>query len=118
MTAKDLRQIVARQLRVLAYVDEQLGPRVFVGLDDINTLLPDRAPPEMQKRGQTVPPPEDVRDQIRTVLREQRLNEAIGKVDRGAAPQGEHPELFRPAQRTAPPVVKKIAPPPPGKKKP
>ena len=33
---KDLRQLVARQLMVLTYVDEQLGPRVFVSLDDIN----------------------------------------------------------------------------------
>jgi parvulin-like peptidyl-prolyl isomerase len=79
MTVKELRQLVARQLMVLAYVDEQLGPRVFVSLDDISNYYRTVLTPDLQRRGQPVPPQEDVRDQIRAVLREQRLNEAIGK---------------------------------------
>ena len=49
--AKTLRQLVARQLLVLTYVDERLGPRVFVGPDDINRYYRSVLTPEMQKPG-------------------------------------------------------------------
>lgn|SRR6185369_3056281 len=111
MTAKDLRQIVARQLMVLAYVDEQLGPRVFVGLDEINNYYRTVLVPEMQKRAQSVPPPADVRDQIRTVLREQRLNEAIGKWTEELRRKANIQNYFDQPNGPLPPVVKKIEPP-------
>jgi len=118
LAEKDVRQIVARQLGVLTYVDEQLGPRVFVSLDDINRYYQTVLTPEMQKRGQTVPPPEDVRDQIRGVLREQRLNEAISKWTVELRAKADVQNYFDQPSGPLPPVVKKIAPPPPGKKKP
>jgi hypothetical protein len=108
MTVKDLREMVARQLMVLAYVDEQLGPRVFVSLDDINTYYRNVLSPEMQKRGQAVPPVDEVRDQIRAVLREQRLNDAIGKWTEELRRKADIQVYFdRPAGQL-PPVVKKI----------
>jgi hypothetical protein len=113
LTEKDVRQIVARQLGVLTYVDEQLGPRVFVSLDDINNYYRTVLTPEMQKRGQPVPPPEDVRDQIRTVLREQRLNEAIAKWTEELRRKADVQNYFDHPMTTLPPVVKKIEPPPP-----
>jgi parvulin-like peptidyl-prolyl isomerase len=112
LTVKDLRQIVARQLGVLTYVDEQLGPRVFVSLDDINAYYRNVLAPEMQKRGQALPPLEDVRDQIRTVLREQRLNEAIAKWTDELRRKADIQVYFDQPKGPLPPVVKKIEPPP------
>jgi hypothetical protein len=108
MTAKDLRQLVARQLMVLAYVDEQLGPRVFVSLDDINAYYRTVLTPEMQKRKQPVPPVEEVRDQIRTILREQRLNDAIGKWTEELRRKADIQVYFDQPATHLPPVVKKI----------
>ena len=108
MTVKDLRQVVARQLMVLAYVDEQLGPRVFVSLDDISNYYRTVLTPQLQKQGQTVPPLDDVRDQIRTVLREQRLNEAIGKWTEDLRRKADGQVFFDQPAGKLPPVVKKI----------
>lgn len=116
MTAKDLRQLVARQLMVLTYVDEQLGPRVFVGLDDINNYHRTVLTPEMEKNKQPVPPVDEVRDQIRTVLREQRLNEAIAKWTEELRRKANIQVYFDQPAGQLPPVVKKIEK--PAKKKP
>ncbi|HEV8578244.1 MAG TPA: hypothetical protein VGX68_04100 [Thermoanaerobaculia bacterium] len=79
LDTKKLRQLVARQLLVLTYVDERLGPRVFVSLDEINRYYRDVLTPEMRRRGQPVPPVEDVRDDIREVLKQQKLTQEIEK---------------------------------------
>ena len=72
-----LRQLVARQLMVLTYVDERLGPRVFVDLDDIRTYYEQTLVPELRQAGAEAPPLPEVREQIRAVLKEERLNEEI-----------------------------------------
>ncbi len=77
LDAQGLRQLIARQLMVLIYVDERLGPRVFVGLDEIRAYYNDVLTPELRSTGQSVPPIEAVREQIRAVVKEQRLNEEI-----------------------------------------
>ena len=71
-----LRQLVARQLMVLIYVEERLGPRVFVGLDDIRQYYQEELAPELGGSG-SAPALEEVREAVRTLLREQRLNEEI-----------------------------------------
>jgi SurA N-terminal domain len=119
MTVKSLRQLVARQLLTLSYVGEQLGPRVFVSLDDITKYYKEVLTPEMQKRGQPVPPLDDVRDQIRTVLREQRLNEVIGKWTEELRRKANVQVYFDQPSGPLPPLVKKIEKPAkPAKKKP
>jgi hypothetical protein len=74
-----LRQLVARQLEVLAYVDERLGPQVFVGFDDIATYYRNVLVPEMQRQHQPVPPLDEVREKIREVLKQQRLTQEIDR---------------------------------------
>jgi len=73
---KGLRQLVARQLLVLTYVDERLGSRVFVGPDDINRYYRDVLTPEMRKQGQP-PALEDVREDIRETLKQQKLTQEL-----------------------------------------
>jgi peptidyl-prolyl cis-trans isomerase SurA len=77
LDVKSLRQLVARQLLVLTYVDERLGSRVFVGPDDINRYYREVLTPEMQKRGQPVPPLADVREDIREVLKQQKMTQEM-----------------------------------------
>ncbi len=77
LDADSLRQLVARQLMVLSYVNERLGPRVFVALDDIRAYYEETLVPELERRGAAVPQLQDVREDIRSLLKEQRLNEEI-----------------------------------------
>ena len=74
-----LKQLVARQIMVVTYVEERLGPRVFVGLDDINAYYDDVLSAEMAAAGQPLPPIQDVRERIRDILKQQRLNEEIDR---------------------------------------
>ncbi|MFQ5349096.1 MAG: hypothetical protein ACE5EG_01490 [Thermoanaerobaculia bacterium] len=74
-----LKQLVARQIMVVTYVEERLGPRVFVALDDITAYYDEVLTPEMAATGQPLPPIEEVREAIRDVLKQQRLNEEIGR---------------------------------------
>ena len=69
-----LRLLVARQLRVLVYVEQRLGPRIFVRLEDISAYYENVLTPEMAEQGLEPPPIEEVRDQIRDLLHEQQLN--------------------------------------------
>lgn len=108
MTQQSLRQLVAQQLMVMTHVEEQLGPRVFVSLDDINQYYRNVLTPQMQKLGQTVPPVEDVRDQIRNVLKQQRLNEELDKWTEELRRKADIHVYFDSPPGQLPPVVKKI----------
>jgi parvulin-like peptidyl-prolyl isomerase len=77
ITSDELRQLVARQLMVLTYVDERLGARVFVSVEDIQRYYEETLLPELRARGERIPDLDSVREQIRAVLKEQRLNEEI-----------------------------------------
>jgi hypothetical protein len=74
---KGLRQLVARQLLVITYVDEQLGVNVFVEPDEINRYYRDVLTPEMRKRGQPPPPLDDVREDIRETLKQQKMTQEM-----------------------------------------
>jgi hypothetical protein len=113
LSLKDLRQLVARQLMVLTYVDEQLGPRVFVSLDDITAYYRNVFTPTMQKSHQPVPPLDDVRDDIRAVLKEERLNEAIEKWTEDLRAKADIQVYFDQPAGSLPPVVKRIGKKPP-----
>jgi hypothetical protein len=76
---KGLRQLVARQLLVVTYVDERLGSRVFVEPDDISRYYRDVLTPEMRKRGQMPPPLDDVREDIRETLKQQKMTQEMGR---------------------------------------
>lgn len=108
MTQQALRQLVARQLMVLTHVDEQLGPRVFVSLDDITAYYRNVLTPEMQKQGAEVPPIEDVRDQIRAVLKEQRLNQELDKWTEELRRAADIQVYFDTPADELPPVVKRV----------
>ncbi|MEA2602485.1 MAG: hypothetical protein QOF89_3477 [Acidobacteriota bacterium] len=106
---RGLRQLMARQLLVLTYVDERLGPKVFVSFDDINRYYKNVLTPEMQKKGQPAPPIEEVREDVREVLKQQKLTQEIQNWTeelRAKADVVIYPD--QPAGGPLPPVVKRI----------
>lgn len=107
----DLRQIVARQLSVLAYVEERLGARVFVGVEEIRRYYDDELLPELERRGEPAPPIDQVREQIRAVLRERRLNEEIERWTEELRTGADVVDLLDAPERPLPPEVGAYPPP-------
>jgi hypothetical protein len=73
----EMRGLVRRRLRILAYVEERLGARIFV---DEETLRQHHAGPlaeELAMRGEPLPPFAEVRDAIHELLWQQALNREI-----------------------------------------
>jgi hypothetical protein len=104
-----LRQLMARQLEVLAFVDERLGPQVFVSLDDISSYYKNVLTKELQQQRLPVPPADEVRDKIREVLRQQRLTEEIDRWTEELRRKANVVVYFdKPGGGPLPPVVKRI----------
>jgi hypothetical protein len=104
-----LRQLMARQLEVLAFVDERLGPQVFVSLDDISSYYKNVLTKELQQQRLPVPPADEVRDKIREVLRQQRLTEEIDRWTEELRGKANIAIYFdQPGGGPLPPVVKRI----------
>lgn len=72
-----LRYLLSRQLRVSRYIEERLGPRIFVDLEDVRAYYEGELADEMVRRGESLPPLDEVREPIRALLRERRLNREI-----------------------------------------
>ena len=108
LTQQALRQLVARQLMVLTHVEEQLGPRVFVSLDDITQYYRTTFTQEMQRQKVPVPPLDDVREQIRTVLKEQRLNQELDRWTEDLRRKADIHIYFDKPPGDLPPVIKRI----------
>ncbi len=100
-----VRQLLARQLATLAFVEERLGPRVFVGLDDIRRHYEEALVPELAARGLEAPPIEEVRESIRALLREQRLDEEIARWTAELRRQADIVDLLDAGEASLPPVV-------------
>lgn len=105
-----LRQLVARQLAVLAYVEERLGPRVFVGVEDIRHYYDEVLAPGLAARGEAAPPLETVREQIRGVLRERRLNDEIDRWTEELRRKADVVDLLDAPARPLPPELGTLPP--------
>lgn len=103
-----LRQLVARQLAVLSYFEEFLGPRIFVDLEEIREYYDETLVPELEARGAPVPPIEQVREEIRRLLRERRLNEAIETRTEELRREADVLTFFDSEHEGLPPVVLQI----------
>jgi hypothetical protein len=105
MDMDGLEQLVAQQLQVMIYVDELLGARVFVGLEEIEAYYERTLAPQLRAAGQQVPPLEDVREQIREVLRQQRLNQELERWTGELRRNADVRDFLDRADRPLPPVV-------------
>lgn len=111
MSEDELEQLVARQLMVLSYVEERLGGRIFVSLDDIRAYYEEELVPGLQSRGSPIPPLEEVREDIRGLLRAEQLNVEITEwTDRLRREADIQVFLFEPLSGQLPPLLRRIEP--------
>ena len=111
MQLEGLEQLVAQQLQVMVYVDELLGARVFVGLEEIEAYYQRTLVPQLRAGGKPVPPLDEVREQIREVLRQQRLNEELQRWTTDLRRRADVEDYFDRPQRPLPPKVGEKGPP-------
>ncbi len=100
-----VRQLIARQLATLSFVEERLGPRVFVGIDEIRRYYEETLVPELAVAGRPAPPIEEVRESIRAVLREQKLDEEIVRWTAELRRAADIVDLLDAPDRALPPIV-------------
>lgn len=105
LNEQGLRQLFARQVMVTIYVEERLGARIFVGLEEIQRYYDDVLRPQLVAAGSPVPPMSEVREEIRQVLREQLLNEEIERWTQDLRLEADVIDYFERGHEELPPVV-------------
>ena len=100
-----VRSLLAHQLSVLRFVEERLGPRVFVGVDEIRAHYDQVLVPELRSAGKPVPPIEEVREAIRALLKEERLNREIERWTADLRREADVVDYLEPDDRPLPPPV-------------
>lgn len=73
MTEEGLRNIIQQRLQIEAYIDERFAPLIFVSLEEIESYYLGTWSQRRRDEGEPVPPLADVREQLRELLREERL---------------------------------------------
>lgn len=105
---EDLRRLVERQLRILSYIDQRLRPRVFVEPEAVRAYYDDELALAMERRGQPIPPLEEVEEEVRAVLRELRLDIEIDRWTAELRNTVEVVDLYVRPEREMPPVVLRL----------
>jgi peptidyl-prolyl cis-trans isomerase SurA len=77
LTIEDVRSLVKRQLQVEAYIEERFSPLIFVSLEEIETYYNDVWLMQRFERGLPPTPLAEVREEIRTLLKAERLQREI-----------------------------------------
>lgn len=79
LTLDEVRALIKRQLQVEAYIQERFAPLIFVSSDEIEAEYRGRWSQQRRERGLAIPPLADVTDDIRTLLRADRLQTEVEK---------------------------------------
>lgn len=77
LTPDELRALIKRQLQVDAYIQERFAPLIFVANDDIAAYYNGTWRQQRVARGLAVPPLNDVREEIRTLIRSRQLDQQV-----------------------------------------
>ena len=77
LTPDELRVLIKRQLQVEAYIQERFAPLVFIPNEEIDAYYNGPWSRQRQERGLAIPPLNEVREEIRTLLRTDRLQKEI-----------------------------------------
>jgi len=93
------------QLATLAFVEERLGPRVFVGIEEIRRYYEETLVPDLAELGQPAPPIEEVRESIRALLREKKLDQEIVRWTAELRRAADIVDLLDAPEEALPPVV-------------
>ena len=79
LSPDELRTLVKRQLQVEQYIQERFAPLIFVSNDEIETYYRGPWSQQRRERGMAIPPLNDVREEIRALLKSSRLQQEIDK---------------------------------------
>ncbi|HEY3052346.1 MAG TPA: hypothetical protein VGK04_03055 [Thermoanaerobaculia bacterium] len=77
LSLDEFRALVKRQLQVEAYIQERFAPLVFIPNEDIETYYRGTWSQQRRARGLAIPPLNEVREEIRALLRSDRLQHEI-----------------------------------------
>jgi peptidyl-prolyl cis-trans isomerase SurA len=77
LTPDELRGLIKRQLQVEESIQERFAPLIFVSTDEIENYYRTTYSQERRQRGLPVPPLNQVTDDIRTLLRADRLQTEV-----------------------------------------
>ena len=77
LTLDEFRTLAKRQLQVEAYIQERFAPLVFIPNEDIDAYYRGTWSQQRRTRGMPIPPIGDVREEIRTLLRSDRLQQEV-----------------------------------------
>lgn len=79
LTLEEVRALIKRQLQVEAYVQERFSPLIFVSSEEIENYYRGPWSDQRRQRGLPIPPLGEVREEIRTLLKSDRLQAEIEK---------------------------------------
>ena len=79
LTMDEVRALVKRQLQVEAYIQERFSPLVFIPNEEIETYYRGPWSEQRRKRGLAIPPLNQVKEEIRSLLKSERLQSEIEK---------------------------------------
>lgn len=79
LTEEEVRALVKRQLQVEAYIQERFAPLIFVSTEEITSYYSGPWSAQRRLRGLAVPPMGDVREEIRALLRSDRLQSEVAQ---------------------------------------
>jgi len=96
LTPGDLDELSLRLASSTAYIEQRLQPRIRLTPEEIETTYQDVVVAEMEAAGQPPPPLEDVRNHIRRLLMERKLNDEIEAWLAEATEQHEVIRFYRP----------------------
>ncbi|MGZ8852774.1 MAG: SurA N-terminal domain-containing protein [Thermoanaerobaculia bacterium] len=77
LTADEFRALIKRQLQVEAHIQERFAPLVFIPNEEIDAYYNGPWSRQRRERGLPIPPLNEVRGEIRTLLRTDRLQKEI-----------------------------------------
>ena len=77
LTEDEVRTLVKRQLQVEAYIQERFAPLIFISNEEIASYYNGPWSAQRRLRGLPIPPLNDVREEIRALLRSDRLQSEV-----------------------------------------
>jgi hypothetical protein len=79
LTLDELRAVIRRQLQVESYIQERFSPMIFVPNDDIESYYRGTWAEQRRQHGLATPPLNDVREEIRSLLKASQLQKEVDK---------------------------------------
>ena len=79
MTLDELRVVLKRQLQVDKYIEERFSPQIFVSIEEIDAFFRGPWSEQREARGLPLPPLAAVTEEIRSLLKAERLRQEVSK---------------------------------------